>query len=369
MFHVRIIRLSGYELTNRVPNNKIPLLLSENPITNASSKVFIALVNLVEYYKFITNEKGELVRHIFEANVRDYQGDVSVNKDIYETLEHTSSENFWWLNNGTTIVASDATWTIGKTLVLTDPEIVNGLQTSTEIYNYFKNKPDRLNSETRDLLVRIIVPEIEESRDKIIFATNNQTPILKPYLRATEAIHRQIEMYFKEKSLYYDRRKNYYKNNGKKAAQIVSLPFLSQCLISVLLQSPNDARARPSTLLTDIRHDELFKENQNLDVFYHIAYIGKKVEHVLKTSAELTNTQVTDMKFYTIYAIFAKLVRKIVISPKDVIALQITTVSDEIIMQTARFVLEVYNNLGGNDRVAKGSEFIVELKNRLQAEL
>lgn len=90
-------------------------------------------------------------------------------------------------------------------------------------------------------------------------------------------------MYFKGKDLYYDRRKNYYKNNGKKAIQIVSLPFLSQCLISVLLQSPNDARARPSTLLADDeRYDSLYKPDQDLDVFYHIALIGKRVENVLK---------------------------------------------------------------------------------------
>jgi hypothetical protein len=41
-------------------------------------------------------------------------------------------------------------------------------------------------------------------------------------------------MYFKTRDLFYDRRKNYYKNMGKKASQIISLPFLSQCLISVL---------------------------------------------------------------------------------------------------------------------------------------
>ena len=227
------------ELTNVQLHNEFTLLLSETPIANASSKVFVTLVNLAQYYKFITNEDGELLRHIFEANVRDYQGNVSVNKDIHESLENNSTENFWWLNNGATILASNVTQHMGKTLVISDPEIVNGLQTSTEIYSYFHNNTDRIDTEKRDILVRIIVPESEDSRDKIIFATNNQTPIQKSSLRATDPIHRQIEMYFKIKGLYYDRRKNYYKNQGKKAAQIISLPFLSQCLISVLLQVPS----------------------------------------------------------------------------------------------------------------------------------
>jgi len=98
-----------YELVNKIVNNEFTLLLSENPLTNASSKVFVALVNLAEYYKFMVNENKELVRHIFEANVRDYQGNVAVNKDIHDTLENHANENFWWLNNGATIIASNTT--------------------------------------------------------------------------------------------------------------------------------------------------------------------------------------------------------------------------------------------------------------------
>jgi hypothetical protein len=240
-----------WELIHRVTDNEHQLALSENPISNAESKVFVALVKLCDYYKFITNDKQELIRHMFEANVRDYQGNITVNTDIQESLETQNEENFWWLNNGTTILASDASIAYGRTLTIKDPEIVNGLQTSTEIYNYFKKYPERLDEETREVLVRIIVPETEDARDRIIFFFFFQTTIQKSSLRVTGVIHRKIAMYLKSRGLYYDRRKNYYKNNGIKGNQIVSLPFLSQCLISVLLQRPNDARARPSSLLAD----------------------------------------------------------------------------------------------------------------------
>lgn len=355
------------EFVNKVVNNTFQLILSENPITNASSKVFVALVNIANYYKFMVNEKNELIRHIFEANVRDYQGKVAVNKDIQETLETTSGkENFWWLNNGATIIASDAKLVTGKTLVLDNPEIVNGLQTSTEIFNYFKNHPERLEDDMRDLLVRIIVPESEDSRDKIIFATNNQTPIQKSSLRATDTIHRQIEMYFKSRSLYYDRRKNYYKNNGKKAAQIVSLPFLSQCLIAVLLQSPNDARARPSTLLADDeRYQKLYRANQNLDVFYNIAFMGKKTEAALKQNSKYTTTQISDIKFYVLFALFAKSVKKIDIAPQDIVTFRTISVDDDTIITIADKIFELYKGLGGNDKVAKGSELISRIKEEL----
>ena len=60
--------------------------------------------------------------------------------------------------------------------------------------------------------MRVIVPGSEESRDKIILATNSQTNIPKSSLRATDAIHRQIELYLKQRNIFYDRRKNYYKS-------------------------------------------------------------------------------------------------------------------------------------------------------------
>ncbi|WP_397311288.1 AIPR family protein [Paenibacillus ihbetae] len=95
---------------------------------SSSGQVFIALVNLGDYYKFITDENRNLIKYIFESNVRDYQGKTTVNNEIQETLEKSeSSEEFWWLNNGVTIIATEASAPGGKEITITNPEIVNGL--------------------------------------------------------------------------------------------------------------------------------------------------------------------------------------------------------------------------------------------------
>ena len=78
-----------------------------------------------------------------------------------------------------------------KEIVIENPEIVNGLQTSREIFNYFSNNKMNIDSEKRNVLVRIIEPDDEDSRDKIIFATNNQTNIPQYSLRVTDNIHVQ----------------------------------------------------------------------------------------------------------------------------------------------------------------------------------
>ncbi|MCL1488228.1 MAG: AIPR family protein [Marinobacter sp.] len=203
-------------LSQERPNEVFRLPTVANPLST-SEKVFVALSNIRDYFKFISDENGKLLRHIFESNVRDYQGKTNVNKEIQTTLVSDTKEEFWWLNNGVTILGTDATTPGGKELIVHNPQIVNGLQTSSEIHRFFTDNPDRLENEERSVLLRVIVPEDEETRDKIIRATNSQTPIPKSSLRATDNIHRKIEDYLKPRGLFYDRRKNFYKNDGKKA--------------------------------------------------------------------------------------------------------------------------------------------------------
>jgi hypothetical protein len=356
-----------FELADKKISDDFVLKFTVNPLSNDTSDFFIGTVKLVDYYKFITDENGELFRHVFEANIRDYQGNIAVNRDIQETLENPSTEDFWWLNNGVTIICTSAKPATGKEIIIHDPEIVNGLQTSTEIYKYFALSSNKSMDDQREILVRIIVPKNDDSRDKIIFSTNNQTQIQKSSLRATDTIHRQIEMFFKTRDLFYDRRKNYYKNIGKKANQIISLPFLSQCLISVILQSPNSARARPSTLLTeDETYKKLYPQNQGLDGYYNIAIIGRKVDKMLKSITEYQITQKSDIKFYVIYAVFSKITKKEKISFNDAASINLLLVTEELIINTIKEVFNLYVHLGGNDKIAKGSDFIKKLKEQLK---
>ena len=346
------------------PEKRLNLPLADTPINIGIHHDYVALVNLAKYFKFISDENGELRKYIFESNVRDYQGANTVNQDIHLTLTSETAEDFWWLNNGITLLTDEATLVTSKELILTNPAVVNGLQTSNEIYRYFKENPDKVNNESRNILVRIIVPESEESRDGIILATNNQTAIPKSSLRANDPIHWQIELFFKGRGLYYDRRKNYYKNQGKKSVQIVSVSFLAQCMISLLLQRPDYARARPSTLLTqEATYETLYIKNQDLDVFYNAAKLGKDIEIILKKSSEYTQAQKNDILFYVLYYSVAKAINNSTISATDLKTLDFNLFSETYILDVANEVLKKYNSLGGTGKVAKGSGLIELLKN------
>ena len=349
--------------------HKLKLPLAETPIHIGTHQDYVALVNLAKYYQFIIDENGSLRKYIFEANVRDYQGHNAVNQDIEHTLETSTGEDFWWLNNGITLLTDEATLATSKELVLTEPAVVNGLQTSNEIFRHFQANPDALASETRNVLVRIIVPESEDSRDRIILATNNQTNIPKSSLRANDPIHWQIELFLKGRGLYYDRRKNYYKNQGKKSNEIISVSFLAQCMISLLLQKPNYARARPSTLLTqDETYNALYVDNQNLDVFYHAAKLGRIVELCLKKSNIYSRAQKNDILFYVLYCIVAKKIKKPAITASDIKGLDLTVFTDSYILDVAAQVFDNYQRLGGDGKVAKGTELLASLMNSVTEE-
>lgn len=348
-----------YDKYNTPAETIVNLPLAEVPIALGKNKNYVGLVSLKDYYHFIVSEDNILRRKFFEANVRDYQGRNNVNSSIRETLENGKSEDFWWLNNGITILTSEAMLVNNRELQLTNPEIVNGLQTSNEIYLYFKNNLSLLDSETRNVLVRIIAPDSEESRDNIIFATNNQTNIPKASLRVTDPIHLQIELYLKGRGLYYDRRKNYYKNQGKKPSEIIGVSFLGQCLITLFLKKPDYARARPSTILTDDdSYNKLYIENQDLDVFYRCAVLGKKTQKNLKRTIQYTSAEKSDILFYLLYGVVANSIKKNNITISDIKNLDINSITDDDISEIKDKIYKIYKENGGNGRVAKSSKFV-----------
>src|SRR5699024_6801321 len=341
------------------------LHVSESPIIVTEEKEYIVLADLNQYFDFITNEDEKLIKHIFEANVRNYQGKTTVNKEIADTLSKKSNEeDFWWLNNGITMLANKIDQRSTKVFEIKNPEIVNGLQTSTEIYNYFTAKKEEGAGyhEPRRVLLRIIVPNNDASRDEIILATNSQTAIPKAILRGTDSIHREIESYLKTKDLFYDRRKNFYKNEGKPKDKIISIPFLAQCLISILLNKPNYALARPSTLLNDEEtYKYLYINNKTLDSYYKAALIGKKVKQVINGLGTYTLSEQSDISFYVMYVCSSKIVGSKEITPVQLGNINIDDFSEKNIKISADYVYEKYKSLGGNNTLAKGTNLIGEI--------
>ena len=348
------------ELARTPAKSTYHLSLAESPMSSSGEVGFVCLVRLHEFFKFIVDDSEVLRRQIFEANVRDYQGPTEVNDEIQASLRHAAAEDFWWLNNGVSILASDAS--LGaKTLTIQDPQIVNGLQTSRELYEYCKAS-DLAADDPRNILVRVMVPSQEESRDRIIKATNSQTSIQPSSLRATEKIHRDIEDHLKSKGLFYDRRKNYYKNQGKPRKKIVSIPYLAQAVMAIFLRRPDSARARPSSLLkANDTYQQVFNNQYPISLYYVCAEAMFRIESFLK--APVLSVAAKDRLNLRYYVAMHAITGVGPTSPiSNTVALyNVESLSQDLVQASVNVVYPQYIELGGNDQVAKGPVLLRQL--------
>ncbi len=334
------------------------LKLAETPISTGQN-AYVCLVKLKDYFNFIADD-GVLNESIFEGNVRDYQGNTEVNQKIRETLDAKLFEDFWWLNNGVSILCTEAIVS-GKTLTLDNAEIVNGLQTSREIYNYFAT--NQASDENRALLVRVIVTDDSESRDLIIQATNSQTSIPIASLRATDKIHRDIEDYLSVRGLFYERRKNYYKNKGKPIRKIVSIGFMAQAVLTCSLGEPANARARPSSSIkSDDDYRRIFCEENPLEAYYNSVEIILRVEDILRNDdCQIPRAHWNNIKFYAAMLVVSKLINPNPHSFAQMAKIDLSVVDDDLINECISLTWGEFETLGGTDQVAKGRQ----LKSRL----
>lgn len=338
-------------------NYTLKLKFLENPISRSENN-YVLLSSLKDYFEFVTYENGSLRGYIFASNVRDYQGNnIAVNKDIKQTLESEDKLDFWLLNNGITILASKAS-IVGKIINLDDVQVVNGLQTTNTIYNYLKDKDLAVsNAEKRAVLIKIVVTTNTEDRDRVIKATNFQTAIPVASLKATERIQADIENYFLSKDWFYDRRKNYYKNMGKPSDKIVSILYLAQAVMAIILIEPDIARARPSSIIKkDNDYKRVFKSSFKMDMYLFCAKMMKQVDLFISSTIANECKKKDDkqwfhtstlryISFYLAMLVVVKLLGKTDYKLKDVeTILEVDLNSNsEIMSQTLSELIELTN--------------------------
>jgi hypothetical protein len=343
------------------PATTLPIQISRHFSTDDGSVV--CLVRLKSFAEFLTDERGDIRRGVLEPNVRDYQGSRNpVNSDIRSTLETADATEFWWLNNGITLLAGSCSLA-GNKLTVNKPEIVNGLQTSQEIFTFFKENPEK--SDSRHVLIRVIVPPEEQTRNRITKATNFQTTVNPVSLHATDQIHFDIEERLKLYGLFYDRRKGHYRNLRKPISQIISIHDLARTVIAILLQEPDNARARPQSLLNrEESYKRIFDDSYNRDVFVTCILVDRQIYEYLKIRNDLSRDERRDLRFYVDMLIAADLIASSSPSPVKLAAATQGAVSSfplNMLDDASQTVLDEYRRLGGTDRVAKGVDLRLSL--------
>ncbi len=343
----------------------VALKASEVLSSSNKGEASVYLVPIKSFADFITGEDGQLREYIFESNVRGYQGEKGVNAEIRASLDNPGVEEFWWLNNGVTILASKVTGST-KNPVLTEPQIVNGLQTSREIFNHSQTRA--LSNEDRHILVRVIQTTDKKVADRIIKTTNSQTRIPDIYLHSTEDIHRNIELAFPSFGLFYERRKNFYRDQGKRRSQIVTLPYLTQALIAIAAQEPDEARARPTTY-AGRKYYELFSADDPPEFYAKSAILMKRVDEFLaEQRPPLDRSDQYNLRFHVAMFMGALLTAKPTPTHAELASIDLSAAKDKLLVAAFDHVYAEFRKQSQKeepDQVARGKPFVERLRQDL----
>ena len=347
------------------------LLFKEAPLSNIYGEVgigYVGMVKINELKKFITSDEHQIIEELFESNVRHYQGSVDVNNKIKETLQDKRDRDFWWLNNGITIIAELCNQ-MGPALLLTNPQIVNGLQTSFSIFQFF----DEDLTDGRSVLVKVIINTDKDIVDSIIASTNYQNVVAPGLLRATDDLQRAIEDYFYLKGYYYDRRKNYYRNRGKQSNRIFGIQFTAQAIKAIICGEPNVARSNPSGLLkSEAIYHTLFKKDDNFQGYLNCCLISSWVHaFVLRTKDTKIGTSLRNFMLHLSWIVAMQIVQSTEVNCAEFAQYDIESIElNDYIEDALQILLQAVDAFREEQHnadlinIAKSKDFVIYIKNK-----
>jgi len=218
-------------------------------------RVLIGKINVVELADLF-DKYGD---NLLDQNIRKYLGLSTnrVNTAIKDTLLSEKRENFYFYNNGITMVCSKFSYNGLQSdnwiVKVNDLQIINGGQTCKTILYTVKNNP-AIDYSNAYVLVRLY--ELSgEGMDSLItdvtIATNSQNPVDLRDLRANDDLQKRFETAVSELGYTYKRKKD----NTVLPRDITILSSVAaESIFSVWKKKPYQAK---------------FKKNELFGAFYH----------------------------------------------------------------------------------------------------
>lgn len=191
-------------------------------------------------------------RNMFEENVRLYLGQKNeVNQQIAATASSERRGEFWFLNNGITVVCDSFDYQKGKpspVIELRQPQVVNGGQTSFglfELGNLFREQVDEIYVQ-----VRIIETTDKEFRQRVAIATNSQSAIRGRDLRSNDLIQVQLERALGKSGYYYERKRDQFRK--KSLDRRIDALRAGQAILAYYKREPHKAKTQSDRIFGDL---------------------------------------------------------------------------------------------------------------------
>ncbi len=210
------------------------------------------IAELYEKYQDTILDKN--VRKLLSSNINDM---------IKDTLKN-DPEMFWYKNNGLSIVTKRAEIKTIKghsVIIMDNPYIVNGGQTTKTIYNLFKEmgKEAETSFPNASVMARIYQTTDDEKISEIVYGTNNQNRITLFDLKSGKKQLKILKEFFKENNIDF-----IYKQNSEVPASKDSIrsETLLQAYCSIYEGIPHFAKSN-TTRLIEKYFDTVYDDERN----------------------------------------------------------------------------------------------------------
>jgi hypothetical protein len=216
----------------------------------------------------------------------------------------------------------------------------------------------------------------EKAIDKFVSVTENLFDLSKKTSDFEELYNADVRRIFDDfrrlyialagllkSGLYYDRQKNFYKNEGRPLGRIIGIAEMAQTVMAALLQRPNDARARPSSLIKDDEeYERIFSEKFPIQLYVACGELKKRSDDALRKLAGLESGHRNNVLYYVITRLACRLTGKAAPDADAVAAIKADQVTPEAIKLAYDDVWALYEALGADEKVAKGRDLVARVK-------
>ena len=224
-------------------------------------KGIVATVAATDLVKLVTDpsDASKINEDAFNDNVRVYQKENRINQRILETALSDANFEFWYLNNGITVVCEECLCqpnTRSPRIKLSDSQVVNGGQTTHALFEAYHLNPVKLDN----VLLLLRICETKRSNpiaDKISETTNSQTPVKTRDLHANDRIQRKLEEEFRSLGYSYERKANQFQETPR--SKRLNNELLAQLCLAFYLDLPSEAKNSKSLVFGD-KYDAIFDE-------------------------------------------------------------------------------------------------------------
>jgi hypothetical protein len=211
----------------------------------------------------------EFDRRLFARNIRGHLGESNaVNAGIARSISE-QPERFLYLNNGVTIVCDESTFQDRPEphLIIRNPQIVNGQQTSYGLVNAPPRKAENVLVMTRVITIQ----RDDEARSRyhklvsdVVQATNTQSAVTPGDLRSNERNQVELTRQFARLRHYYARKKQ---PKRQQEAAANGLPFitreeLAEAVGSCLVESLPHRESKDQLYLNDTTYRAIFDSTE-----------------------------------------------------------------------------------------------------------